>query len=136
MNKNESNDIPPRYAFIAMSFDLRLQHIYDRVVRPVLEDFEFRCQRGDEISVSGVILEQIINSIENANVVICDLTFNNPNVFFELGIAYMLKKPTILIAQNAANIPFDVRHWRIIPYEDNKLGLLDLKEKLEIVLLD
>jgi HEAT repeats len=83
-------------AFVAMCFDGRLQHVYHRVVKPVL-----------------------------------DLTFENPNVFYELGITHVLKKPTIMLSQNAANIPFDIRHWRVIAYEDTKLGLLDLREALD-----
>lgn len=113
-----------------MCFDNRLQHVYHKVVKPVLEDLGFECIRGDEISETGIIIEQVREYIEEATLVICDLTFDNPNVFYELGIAHILNKPTILISQTPANIPFDVRHYRIVSYKDEKLGLLDLRDEL------
>ena len=116
--------------FVAMSFDVRLQPVYQKVVRPVLEDHGFRCVRADEVHTSGVIMDQVREHMRSASLVLCDLTFENPNVFYELGVAHVLDKPTILISQNPANIPFDVRHLRVIGYEDSKLGLLDLREML------
>jgi hypothetical protein len=121
---------PAPIAFVVMCFDGRLHHVYHRVVKPVLENHGFHCKRGDEILESGMIVEQIQTAINGASLILCDLTFDNPNVFYELGIAHVQKKPIIMISQNPANAPFDIRHWRIIPYEDSKLGLLDLREAL------
>ena len=117
-------------AFVAMPFDVRLQAVYQRVVKPVLEGHGFQCIRADELLATGVIMQQIRALIERATIVFCDLTFDNPNVFYELGVAHTLNKPTILISQSPANIPFDVRHLRVLPYEDTKLGLLDLRDAL------
>jgi hypothetical protein len=117
-------------AFVAMCFDERLFHIYHKVVKPVLESEGFYCQRGDEITDIGAVIQQINNAISKADLVLCDLTFENPNVFYELGFAHASNKATVLISQDAANIPFDVRHMRIIPYEDSNIGLLDLRENL------
>jgi len=116
--------------FVAMCFDGRLQPIYQKVVQPVLETHGFDCSRGDEILKPGVIVDQVREAIQLADLVFCDLTFNNPNVFYELGVAHTLKKPTLLISQSASGIPFDVAHMRVIPYEDSKIGLLDLREQL------
>jgi hypothetical protein len=117
-------------AFVAMCFDVRLETVYHRVIKPTLEDHGFECVRGDELFQTGVIIEQVHEAIEGASLVFCDLTFGNPNVFYELGMAHVLEKPTILISQSAAEIPFDVRHQRVIPYKDDKVGVLDLREVL------
>jgi hypothetical protein len=52
------------------------------------------------------------------------LTGRNPNVLYELGIAQTLGKPTILLTQDISDVPFDIKHLRIIQYstEPNKLG--------------
>jgi len=128
MPEKKDNACP--FAFVAMCFDGRLQHIYHKVVKPVLENHGFFCERADEIGSMGVIIDQIRDAITKSDLVICDLTFENPNVFYELGMANVLKKSTVLISQAPGNIPFDVRHMRIIPYEDTKLGLLDLRDAL------
>lgn len=117
-------------AFVAMCFDKRLQPIYQKVVKPVLEEHGFECKRGDEILEPGVIVGQLKQQIDISDLVLCDLTFDNANVFYELGVAHTLGKVTLLISQTASSIPFDVAHLRAIPYEDSKLGLLDLRDRL------
>jgi hypothetical protein len=41
----------------------------------------------------------------------------NPNVFYELGLAHALKKPVVLISSHEKDVPFDVRHIRVIYYD-------------------
>jgi len=123
-------------AFVAMCFDKRLQPIYQKVVKPVLEEYGFECKRGDEILEPGVIVEQLKQQIDNSDLVVCDLTFDNANVFYELGVAHTLGKPALLISQTASSIPFNVAHLRAIPYEDSKIGLLDLRDRLVQTLHD
>jgi hypothetical protein len=117
-------------AFIAMCFDTKLDHIYHKVVKPVLASFNIICCRADEIADIGGIVDQIIDEIKNSDIILCDLTYQNPNVFYELGIAHILNKPTLMISQQGANFPFDVEHMRIIQYEDTNIGLLDLRDHL------
>lgn len=116
--------------FVVMCFDQRLQEIYHMVVQPVLEERHIECVRADEICKLGVVVEQIRDEIANADLVLCDLTFENPNVFYELGIAHAANKKTVLISQTVSAIPFDVSHYRVIPYADTKQGLLNLRLQL------
>lgn len=129
MGKSNGGKTKPM-AFVAMCFDDRLSHVYHKVIRPVLEEFGFECVRADEICKSGVIVDQIRREIEKSRVVICDLTFENPNVFYELGMAHYMDKDTIMLSQTPANVPFDVRHFRVLDYRDDKIGLLDFRAKL------
>ncbi len=48
----------------------------------------------------------------------------NPNVMYELGIVQSLDKPVIILAQNLKEVPFDVRHMRIIEYDPSPEGLV------------
>ena len=41
----------------------------------------------------------------------------NPNVIYELGLAYALKKPVVLVPSNEGDVPFDLRHIRVIIYD-------------------
>jgi hypothetical protein len=125
-----AKDAAKPFAFVAMCFDSRLQSIYFKVVKPVLEEYGFECWRGDEFLEPGVIVDQLKQKIETSDLVLCDLTFDNANVFYELGVAHALCKATLLISQTASSIPFNVAHLRAIPYEDSRLGLLDLRDRL------
>jgi hypothetical protein len=51
-------------------------------------------------------------------------------VFYELGIAHTLGKPTIMITQNIDDTPFDLRHLRTVTYENTPDGLNELKPHL------
>ena len=75
-------------------------------------------------------MEDIWIGINEAKVVIAEITGKNPNVFYELGIAHTLGKDVILITQNMKDIPFDLNRYRIIEYEDNSDGYDKLKRLL------
>ncbi len=46
-----------------------------------------------------------------------ELTKRNPNVLYELGLAHALKKPVVLVSSNEEDVPFDVKHVRVIYYD-------------------
>jgi hypothetical protein len=50
---------------------------------------------------------------------VAELTSRNANVFYELGLAHALKKPVVLISSNQEDVPFDIRHVRVIYYDVN-----------------
>ena len=63
--------------------------------------------------------------------IVADLTSANPNVFYELGLAHALKKPVILITQSIADIPFDLKSYRLLEYSTH-FGLIErAKERLK-----
>ena len=62
----------------------------------------------------GIIGRQIIDYIVNSQLVIVDLSFHNPNVFYELAIRHMMRKPIVQIMRRADSIPFDINQFRTI----------------------
>jgi hypothetical protein len=62
-------------------------------------------------------MDQVWSGINNAKVLVAELTSKNPNVFYELGIAHALQKPVVLISSNEEDVPFDLKHIRVIYYE-------------------
>jgi hypothetical protein len=78
--------------------------------------------RADDIAEPGRITDQIINAIDTANVIIADLTGNNPNVMFELGYADAAHKRIILLNQDLNATPFDIKDWRQISYSPADLA--------------
>lgn len=70
---------------------------------------------------SGSISSSIVRGIARADVVVVDMTGRNPNVFLELGIRFAIRsKVTVLLAQVATEIPFDITQYRYIQYEPFK----------------
>lgn len=72
----------------------------------------------------GNFTKGIISDLDQADLVIADLTGLNPNVFYELGIRHTIKNGTIMIIQNIKNLPSDLRNYVAFEYEypDNPAG--------------
>jgi len=81
----------------------------------------------------GVILQDIIRGIVESDVIVADITpTENPNVFYELGYAHALQKPTILLAnRQIEKLPFDVSGYRVIFYDDTIGVKRDIEGTLE-----
>jgi tetratricopeptide (TPR) repeat protein len=80
-----------------------------------------RCLRADEIAKPGRITEQIIDHIQKADLLIADLSGNNPNVMYELGYGHALKRAAIIVNQDVHTSPFDVEDFRQVLYDRNRL---------------
>lgn len=87
------------------------------------------------MSNSGLITKAIIEQIISADLVIADLTGNNPNVFYELAIRHSYRKPTIQIIKGEMDIPFDVANMRTISYETTLSGVDTAKKDIESMLI-
>lgn len=87
--------------------------------------------RADDIWEHHAIIQDIVNIIARAKVVICDCSGKNPNVFYEAGIAHAIGKEVILITQSEHDVPFDLRHIRYIRYLPNREGLGELSVALQ-----
>jgi hypothetical protein len=95
------------------------------VISQVCQNLGLTAMRGDEEFVNEVF-PHILRLIVRARLVIANLDGRNPNVFYELGIAHALNKPTILIAPTPEDVPFDVRARRLVLFG----SLDDLRERL------
>lgn len=89
------------------------------------ERLNIECERADEIAKPGRITEQIIVAIRRADLIIADITGNNPNVMFELGFADALDKQIIVLNQNIDAAPFDIKDWRAISYSVEQLTIAE-----------
>jgi nucleoside 2-deoxyribosyltransferase len=103
-------------AFVLMPFDAELQAVYSGFIAEVLADTGFVVFRADDLLNQRNILNDVVESIATSDLIVADLTGSNPNVYYELGIAHALDKPTILIAQDLDEVPFDLQSYRVISY--------------------
>jgi nucleoside 2-deoxyribosyltransferase len=86
--------------------------------------------RIDEKTGPGVIFQDMQREIAQADVVFAEITHSNPNVFYELGYAHALGKPTILLAQRGVDLPFDIGSFRVVFYDDSIGGKSRVEEDL------
>jgi hypothetical protein len=116
----------PNLAFVVMPFDESLQDIYLYGIRGACERVGLQCKRADEIEHGGPIVEEVLDHVKRAKVVIAELSAHNPNVFYEIGWAHALGRTTVLLAKAGTRLPFDVGHINTLFYSSIK----DLEDRL------
>jgi len=118
------------FAFVLMPFDREFDAVYDKLILPALADAGYTVGRADKTLDQRNILKDIIPNIARADLIVADITTTNANVFYELGVAHALRKAVVMIIQDAEEIPFDLRSYRVIPYSTRFDEAGSLTEKL------
>lgn len=65
---------------------------------------------------SHLIHDVIIRQLSECELVLCDLSSHNPNVFFELGVRTSLNLPVALVHDGEARLPFDTSGINTLDY--------------------
>src|SRR5208337_630714 len=119
---------PKPSVFVLMPFKSEFDDIYQLGIVAACKEAGAYCERVDEQIYQGSILERIYVQIAKADIIIADMTGQNPNVFYETGYAHALGKAYILLTQRAEDIPFDLKHYPHIVYGSS---IVKLKEELK-----
>jgi integrase len=114
---------------VMMPFAAEFNPVFD-AMRKAADDCGLRCLRVSDIWEEAAIIQEIFNLLYRANIVIVDFTRRNANVMYETGIAHTLGKSVVPITQSMDDIPFDIKHHRILHYLPNREGLDELRSKL------
>lgn len=117
-------------AFVVMQFSDPYDQVYSDVIRRVCEEFGLEAVRADEIYGPGLIISDVVDQIQRAQVIIADISPANPNVYFEVGYALALRKQIILLAKKGTPLPFGVSAFRVFFYEDSIGGKAKVEEGL------
>jgi len=113
--------------FVLMPFKKNLEPVYKKIKEVVVLEHGLSCIRADDIYSTGIIIEEIWDKIQEAQVIIADATGRNPNVFYEIGLAHAIGKEVIIITQTMDDVPFDLRHRRVIIYDLGNLEEFGIK---------
>lgn len=114
------------HAFVAMPFKKEMDDVFYYGIQGPVRSAGYLCERVDQEAFTGDILDRVKQKIESAAVVIADLTGSNPNVYLEVGYAWGMGRPTVLVAASEKELQFDVRGQRCLTYE----RIRDLEEAL------
>lgn len=123
------------HAFVIMPFGKKkgadgaiydFNAIYSQLIKPALEMAGFEAFRADEETTSGDILTDMFQELLLADLCIADMSIDNANVFYELGIRHAFRKRGIVhIQAGRSYMPFDVFNVRTIPYHITPEGVAD-----------
>lgn len=117
-----------RSAFVIMSMDdEQRQAPLLELIRKLWDEHGITAHRADDLHTAEKrITDVMMNALVSADYVVCDLTGDRPNVYYEAGYAQALGKPVIFIAHADTVVHFDLRDYPITRYEnlpDLEIGL-------------
>jgi hypothetical protein len=140
LNKYQSRwqAVSKPFVFVLMPFREEHFAVYERTVKPTLEDMGCRVEHAKDAHTVERIVDAIFSQIARASFIVADTTGKNPNVFYEIGYAHALGKKVILMVQDVQDIPFDIaglRHIQYKPYALNALAM-DLRVTATYLLRD
>ncbi|MFC0349456.1 hypothetical protein [Undibacterium danionis] len=125
----ESQAVERDLVALMMPFDAGFNSVHEAIKRAGLAA-GFRCLRVDDIWEDSTVIQDIFSLIFRAHIVVVDFTGRNPNVMYETGVAHTLGKHVVPVSQSLDDIPFDMRHHRVLKYLPNGEGLAVLEAKL------
>jgi hypothetical protein len=125
--------ITPPLCFAIMPFGIEhLEEIYNRIWRPAARKAGFRLRRIDENHAGELLLKEISNEMDAAEVVLADLSELRPNVLIEVGLAYAKGKVVLLVSPSGNKIPSNIAGVHQIRY-DRSRALWEDKLEEELV---
>lgn len=125
-NPFDGGEFERNLVFIVMPFreDMTSEYL---AMRTACENLGLNTHRADESGGSGFVLREITKYIERAEFIIFDLTYERPNVYYELGYAHGVGNEAydiLLVAKEETELHFDIAPLRVHFYRDVK----DLEE--------
>jgi len=101
--------------FVLMPFDKKLDNTY-YAIQQAAKQANAQVERADNPITTETILRRVYRGIEEADLVLADLTGKNANVFYEIGYAHALGKPVAFLAPDLDVVPFDLKNYPIMTY--------------------
>src|SRR5262245_21482241 len=124
------------HAFVAMPFGIKpgprdpdgkyldpnleaidFNRVYSEYIRPALESAGFEPFRADEESRAGHIITDMFQELLVSDLVVADLTIENPNVWYELGVRHALRsRGVVIVCGGQVTTAFDLYTNRKLRY--------------------
>ncbi|UGY26640.1 NTP transferase domain-containing protein [Bradyrhizobium septentrionale] len=123
--------VEPRYCFVILPFHEPYLSLLKNVIRPTVQRRGFDCFTANR-AAPGAIPDDIWESLNRATLIIAEISEDNLNVWYELGLAHALNKNVIALRRATSepqHLPFDIAHQRVLMYEPDKGNLQGLLNK-------
>jgi hypothetical protein len=100
---------------IEIDFDL----IFERYIAKAGDRARYRTFRADTDKKGGLlIIPKLMTNLRNADLVIADVTYYNPNVYYELGVRHSLRRNgTVVIRRKSGDLGLRKLGWRKARHE-------------------
>jgi len=110
--------------FVAQPFDGgEYDERYKEVYEPAIRAAGLKPYRVDQDPAASIPVETIFAETKACSAVFVDISVDNPNVWFELGLAVANGKPLCIVCkEERSRFPFDIQHRLVIRYKTQTPG--------------
>lgn len=132
----EHKSVKPNTAFVLMAIDPSKPELVDvyEAIKEGCKEFGIVAYRADEIQHQDKITDRILHEIETCEYLISDLSYERPNVYYEVGYAHAKNKKPILFRRAETRLHFDLSVHNVPEYK-NATELRELlRKRLEAIL--
>ena len=84
------------------------------LIQPAMQELGLKVVRADQIGEPGMITSQILEYLKRSKLAVADMSYLNPNVFYEVALRHAQRLPVVQIIRKADRLPFDVNQTRTI----------------------
>lgn len=143
-NEKQAQQPEKKTCFVIMPFSDpegyecgHFRNIYEYTFAPAIRAAGYEPLRIDDNIVSSLIHGKMMNELINAPMVLCDLSTNNPNVLYELGIRHAFDKPVVLVQEMGQDRIFDIGAITSVEYHPSRLyeEVMEDQEKIKEAIL-
>jgi hypothetical protein len=127
------NRLKKRCFIIGPMFDMkRLNKLAFDVIESIVSEYGFDVVTSTE-GVAGHIMHHVLLELERSDLLIADISGNNPNVMYELGIYHSFGKPYLVLKDNSIaydneKTPFDIQSYRF-----HEINLNNCKDSIDFL---
>jgi hypothetical protein len=127
-DKDAEETVNKNTAFIMMPIDPTNHELEDvnNTIKDVCRLFQLTALRADEIQHQESITDVVLRHIRESEFLIADLSYERPNVYYEIGYAHALGKRPILYRKTSTKLHFDLLVHNVPEYKN----MSDLKEQM------
>ena len=118
---DDQGTFSPGLVFVMMSFQSDDSRDVFSAVKEECAALGLRATRVDEEGGSGFVIRDVVRLIEDAEFLVCDLSHERPNVYYELGYAHGVGNEAdeiLLVARAGTKLHFDIAPLRVWYYSD------------------
>ncbi|MFI6448483.1 S1 RNA-binding domain-containing protein [Kitasatospora sp. NPDC050543] len=128
------------HVFVAMPYGKKsladgsqfdFDQFYSQSLRRAIEDCQLIPERADDIYGPNMVMDVVWRGLQRAEIVLVDFSSRAPNVALEFGMALLINKRIITLAQDFNDVPSDVRGlYKVITYTSNFADVQNMETEL------
>jgi len=120
------------HGFVLLPHTEEYENLFKGIIKPALEENGLIALKANDIKEPGTILSQVWREIRTSQIIIADVSEQNPNVIFELGLCLGIQRCPIILTRDPEKLPFNLRSLRYLQYNNSAAGGDRLKKELSI----